>query len=386
MEKADLKWLYAVLLQQLLLISGCGGGGSSGSGETPRQLPTQPTQPPQPLESQAGCQAGEAARTTEVDGSIAGVWRGSLFDCSQEIIRQAILLVNSEGRFHLVSRDPDTSVASPAHLSGTLMVDGDTFDGSGTYFAHGPEGDYGTGMWVDGHSLGRHGLEGRWGADWGGYGYFRLDYDETATEVAFPGAAQGTWRGESSEQGLLWRLSDAGELQGEDAAGCRYSGEVSFSGQAAGQPSGVELQVAHCPIAGDYSGLLFWAMRGGRGELFAALSSDSSAMSFSLLFSIETYIPGEWVLEEPGYTRQWQIDPEGNISGADSDGCIYSGQINFAEAVDTGNAIEIDIANCTTSGSYTGVVVFSAPFGFQLVVVADSGGGESLELTLYKFD
>lgn len=262
----------STLLTLTLSISGCGGGGGGGSASGTAEPPSEQPggepgglEPPTPQPALFDCSSSAPAPTSDVDTPLAGVWEGTLVDCSSQTIHTVYAYVTDTGRLHLPWFSDGGGL-----LTGVIKADGDTFAGDGRHFD--PSGGWSAGLQLSG--LVREGnpivisddwiverarMEGLWSSESGHYGYFALDYGAGQNHPPIPlGGWPAEWDlwGASSIlpfQPTAWTIESGGAVTGEDAGGCTYSGQF-----AATDPQffyDLDLTISGCPLEGTYSGI-----------------------------------------------------------------------------------------------------------------------------------
>jgi hypothetical protein len=143
-----------------------------------------------------------------------------------------------------------------------MTTDGDLFLGIGVDIApHGVEYFSGptTSLFVQGAIAERQTLEGRWGTEWGDYGFFTFHYQQDLYERATPlEDLAGTWPSSTTYFGSPtdgeWVIKTDGSFSGSDERSCVQSGRFSLID---GRYSvvAVDLAVTGCDLAGTYKGL-----------------------------------------------------------------------------------------------------------------------------------
>jgi hypothetical protein len=269
-----------------LVCAGCNGTNDAApSGGPPVSSP--PAPPPAPSQS-VGCNTLSFARTSDIDALPGGIWSGWLVDCSdhpQSSFVQA--MVTEDGRFHIV-------VGDGRLLTGTLGTGGNLVDGHGIDYARdgfeyfsGPT----TGLFVQGTVVERQKLQGRWGTEWGGYGYFDLDYLQEAYERPTPLAdLAGAWPLYSNHTGIpvegVWTVEADGRFDGQDGAGCLYSGQFSLIDERFSIVA-VDISLSGCSRAGTYTGLAYREDLVDWYEKGIVISVDNGKQALHLSLAIE---------------------------------------------------------------------------------------------------
>ena len=253
-DQAMKRIIHSACIVLLVIFSGCNDhtpAGGSGEAAAPSPPPVQTPPPSQTL----GCNTLSFAKTSDVDALPGGVWYGSLIDCENNARYDYLTaLVSEDGRFRVIGENGHL-------LSGSLQTDGDTFYGNGVDFAasgieyfSGPT----TALFVQGSVLERNVLEGRWGTEWGFYGYFSFIYgQETYEKPISLDLLAGVWPsyyGESIEG--VWTIEADGRFNGQDQSGCLQSGHLALIDDRFSMLE-VELTVTGCELAGSYTGLAY---------------------------------------------------------------------------------------------------------------------------------
>ncbi len=247
------KFTHSVLAVLLLAFSGCNDDHRTGAPDIASvPLPPVPTPPPaQPLD----CNTVSFAKTSELDALPGGIWFGALVDCqNNETSDFVTALVSEDGRFRIIGEGGHL-------LRGSLQTDGDTFNGDGVDFAK--EGiEYFSGptthLFIAGSVEERSLLEGRWGTEWGFYGYFSFDYGQETYDKPTPlDSLAGVWQSPhgASIEGV-WTIEPDGRFHGQDQSGCFQSGKFALIDERYSVLE-VELTVTGCVLAGTYTGLAY---------------------------------------------------------------------------------------------------------------------------------
>ncbi len=240
-----------------LAIAGCGGGGGGAPIAAPVNQPGAPSAPPAPPVRGIDCGTLGFDKTTDKTAPPGGIWRRWTFNCANNTFHDiSLAIVTEDGRFRIIGADEHV-------LRGDLWMDGDTFDGFGVDFA--PTGvEYFSGpttsMFVAGNVRERELLEGRWGTEWGDYGYFGFDYKPSIYERATPLAdLAGTWptdRAGGPAPGV-WTIESDGRFEGQDDQGCLYAGQFYIIDDRFSVLD-IDLSVTDCGLAGFYTGLAYY--------------------------------------------------------------------------------------------------------------------------------
>jgi hypothetical protein len=198
------------------------------------------------------------AKTSDVNALPGGIWSGELVYCDGSPRFDFVTaFVTEDGRFRF-------DAGNHHLLSGALRTDGDTFYGTGVDFAAtGTEYLFGptTSLFVQGSVKERSELNGRWGTEWGSYGYFNFQYGEDAyDEPSSLDALAGVWQSiyHDGVDGLdgVWTIEPDGQFNGQDQKGCLYSGQFALIDDRFSLLE-VELMILGCDLAGSYTGLAF---------------------------------------------------------------------------------------------------------------------------------
>ena len=237
----------------LLLAAGCNDDSSVREYGIPAEPPPAAPQPP----TQAlGCTTTTFTPTAQIDALPGGFWIGSLVDCANNLQHDFVTaMISEDGRFRMLADNEHL-------LAGELQTAGDLFMGVGIDFA--PAGvEYFSGpttnLFVEGLIAERQKLEGRWGTEWGHYGYFTFDYVQPSYERPTPLAdLAGVWLSSATVMGMpvagAWTIESDGRLNGQDERGCLYSGQFSLIDDRYSIVS-AQVTVTACGFAGSYSGL-----------------------------------------------------------------------------------------------------------------------------------
>jgi hypothetical protein len=218
----------------------------------PPAAPVPPAQPPQGI----NCATVTFTPTAPLDALPGGVWQGSLVDCENNVQHDGVTaMISEDGRFRINAENGHL-------LAGELQTTRDLFRGSGIDFAaagveyfSGPT----TNLFVEGLVAERQSLAGRWGTEWGFYGYFTFDYVQQAYERPTSLAdLAGVWPSYATLSGVpaegSWTIEADGRFNGQDDRGCLQSGQFSLIDDRYSIVS-VQLTVIACEFAGNYSGL-----------------------------------------------------------------------------------------------------------------------------------
>lgn len=247
-DQAMKEFIHSGCVLLLFICSGC-------NNEPPVRVSDAAVTPPVPPVQTISCSTLDFAKTSDVDALPGGVWYGSLVDCENNVRYDDLTaLVSEDGRFRII--------AGYGHLlRGSLQTDGNTFYGSGVDFAaqgleyfSGPT----TGLFVQGSVVERSVFEGRWGTEWGFYGYFSFDYIQSIYDKPSSlDALAGVWPsfyGDGIEG--VWTIEPDGRFNGQDQSGCLQSGRFALIDDHFNMLE-VELTVTGCDLSGSYTGLAY---------------------------------------------------------------------------------------------------------------------------------
>jgi hypothetical protein len=160
-----------------------------------------------------------------------------------------------DGRFRFLSVD------TGGQFVGEIQVNGTAFTGSGTgYAATGLtwiDGSVTTSLTVRGDVGERQTLSGDWETGTGESGSFDYSYDSVYERASSLDTVAGTWT-EFDIVGnpiAVYQADSAGRYDGQDAAGCLYTGQISIL-DSAFNVYGIEVSITNCSSTdGNYSGL-----------------------------------------------------------------------------------------------------------------------------------
>ena len=110
-------------------------------------------------------------------------------------------------------------------------------------------------------------------------------------------------------------------------------------------------------------------------------SSDGGSGSFSLTYdpittrgsSLATITANWFVTDGSGYSMSLTIDSAGTLNGSDSDGCVYTGQVNIIDPTVNIYGISLTASSC---GFYDGA------YSGYAVVADDTGTNDALVFTV----
>ncbi|MFZ5622471.1 MAG: hypothetical protein ACOY5W_15740 [Pseudomonadota bacterium] len=90
-------------------------------------------------------------------------------------------------------------------------------------------------------------------------------------------------------------------------------------------------------------------------------SSDGGSGNFSLTYDPVTTrgsslatITANWFVTDGVYSMSIPIDATGAINGADSDGCVYTGQVNIIDPAVNIYGVSLTASVCAAAGAYSG--------------------------------
>lgn len=217
--------------------------------------PPAPVSPAQPAKG-INCATVTFTPTADFDALPGGVWQGSLVDCENSVQHEGVTaMISEDGRFRIIAENEHL-------LAGEWQTTRDLFRGSGVDFAaagveyfSGPT----TKLFVEGLVAERQSLTGRWGTEWGFYGYFSFDYAQQSYERPTSLAdLAGVWPSYATLSGApvegSWTIEADGRFNGQDERGCLQSGQFSLIDDRYSIVS-VQLTVMGCELAGSYNGL-----------------------------------------------------------------------------------------------------------------------------------
>jgi len=263
----------------LLSAAGCNDGMSVTKVTVPDVLPPLSTQTPD-------CSTESFVSASVLDALPGGIWQGTLVDCANDTRQElTTVMVSEDGRFRII--------ANEHLLAGSLQTSGDLFRGGGIDFAP-PGVEYFSGpttnLFVEGRIDERQVLEGRWGTEWGHYGYFTFYYDQQAYERPTSLAdLAGVWPSYATHSGSpiegVWTIEPDGRFNGQDALGCLQSGQFSLIDDRYSIVS-VQLTILGCELAGSFSGLARREDLVDWWEHGINMSVDDGARAFRILLAV----------------------------------------------------------------------------------------------------
>lgn len=229
--------------------AGSGGGAPPPTGGTPPATDNQ-VWPPTSFD----CSSDDPLNSSDIDAVPGGHWSGTLVNCTNDTYHPANVLVTEDGYFWMLG--PNGQL-----LSGTLDTFGDALIGTGIDFASAGT-DYASGgstsLWIDGLVAERNSLQGRWGTEWGSYGYFSFAYRDTyhvtPSSLEQLAGVWETWYISSGLEGGAWTIEADGQFRGGDAGGCVHSGQFDVIDDLYNLYA-VDLTVTDCDREGIYSGI-----------------------------------------------------------------------------------------------------------------------------------
>jgi len=213
------------ILTVVLLLSACGGGGSTGPGVEP-----------------------------VVDQTLGGLWFGTLTTDGVLGNQDLVGITSDDGRFRFVSVD------TLGQFIGTVQSSGTDVTGSGNGFA--PIGT----TWGDGSTVTpitvsatlhqRSSFSGTWAAGTGEAGTFEFNYDPDYEKTSSLALLIGVWTAYDDNLNpiVTFTIDADGLFSGQNVNGCTSLGQISII-----DPSfnvyDITSTVSNCFIAGDYAGL-----------------------------------------------------------------------------------------------------------------------------------
>lgn len=256
------------------------GDSDPGAGQPPGTAP--------PSAGSLDCSTPGFAQRSTVDALPGGIWQGSLVDCANKVQHDGVTaMVSEDGRFRILDEYEHL-------LAGVLQTTGDLFAGGGVDFAT-PGVEYFSGptthLWVDGRVAERQTLEGRWGTEWGFYGYFIFDYvQQSYARPTSLADLVGVWPVSATYlrnpvEGV-WTIAPNGWFSGQDDLGCLQSGQFSLIDDRYNIVS-VQLEVTDCELAGSYTGLATLQDLVDRWEKSITVSVDDGARALRIVLAIE---------------------------------------------------------------------------------------------------
>lgn len=171
---------------------------------------------------------------------------------------------------------------------------------------------------------------------------------------------QGIWRGTVTLDGMNLGLV-VGMIDDQGNANLiLYAGDSQLSGTISSIGSEVNKSFSNLSlfaIGGDLSDV-YGAVSGTvlAGSSLAATFSSAGGRMLELDLRFDSLylrqaslsaIAGDWRYGESGYTIDWQIDASGALSGTDTNGCSYSGQVSVPNASHNLYKMRYEISACT---------------------------------------
>jgi hypothetical protein len=257
------KIIYSTCIVLFYLLSGCNDDTRAAG---PREVAAGPEEAagppaPPPPNPRINCGTLSLAKTSDIDALPGGIWHGELVYCDDSPrFNFVTALVTEDGLFRIDAGDHHL-------LSGSLRMDGDTFNGHGVDFA-GAGTEYFSGpttsLFVQGSVKERSELDGRWGTEWGSFGYFSFYYGEDAYEKPSTlEALAGVWPSIYNDYinpidsvDGTWTIEPDGQFNGQDEKGCLHSGQFALIDDRFSLLE-VELTILGCDLAGYYTGLAY---------------------------------------------------------------------------------------------------------------------------------
>jgi hypothetical protein len=230
-HKCRRKWNVTLrgfwILTSVLLLTACGGGGSTG-----------PSFSPEPV----------------VDQTLGGLWFGTLTTDGVQGNQDLVGITTDDGRFRFISVD------TLGQFIGTGQTSGNDVTGSGNGFA--PMGT----TWGDGATVTpitvsatlhqRSSFSGTWGAGTGESGTFDFDYDADYEKSSSLALLVGVWAvyDDNSNPIVTFTIDAGGQFFGQNVNGCTSLGQISVIDSRANVYD-ITSTISDCFIAGDYAGL-----------------------------------------------------------------------------------------------------------------------------------
>ena len=185
--------------------------------------------------------------------------------------------------------------------------------------------------------------------------------DDDGGAVYEPGAyVQGIWRGEVLVDGTDMGLVVGMIAANGDANLILFGGDTQLRGIIWSDPTQIDASASFLSLfnfVGDLSGVyhLIDGTVVPASTIVANLkrSTDDSTLNLDLQFdpiyqragSLST-LAGTWRYESGGFTKQWQIDSSGALSGSDSNGCNYAGQVTVPDPAHNLYRMSYQITGC----------------------------------------
>ncbi len=242
---------HLISVISLTTLAACGGGGGSSDSNTD---------------------------TPVADAAVGGIWVGTVTDNVFNDPQLFLGVSTDDGRFRFLSAD------TLGQFVGAFDADGTLLSGSGVGIA--PVGN----TWLDnsttidismtGTITERTRMSGSWSGGTGETGTFSFSYDAMYDRGSSLTTVAGSWvsRDEFDNPVGSMTIDSAGRVDGQDAAGCLYSGDVTII-NASYNAYNLSMAVSNCgDLDGTYSGLAVVADAAGTDDLL--IYSVDNASSF----------------------------------------------------------------------------------------------------------
>jgi hypothetical protein len=183
---------------------------------------------------------------------------------------------------------------------------------------------------------------------------------DSSNQYVPPGAlTQGIWRGTAALDGqdiglLVGMIDDQG-----NANLILYSGDSQLRGSISSIGSEINNSFSYLSSfdeSGDMSEAFYFVSGSvsAGSTLTASLSTSGSRMlnldlHYDILYTRPASLPtisGNWRYSLSGYTINWQIAASGTLSGTDTNGCIYVGQVSVPNASHNLYQLRYQIEGC----------------------------------------
>lgn len=199
------------------------------------------------------------------------------------------------------------------------------------------------------------------GGGGGGGGAVGSDTATTASSIG------GIWDGvvtysDSSQEGIVGIVTESGEgVFLSDDGGLTFGNisksGTSFSGSFTGYaPSGSVFNAnGQAVISGTIDGSFSERSRLNIRSFYQGTQASTSAYAYDRTYerpSSISKISNTYFYSEPGYSESITISSVGDISGSNSDGCVYSGSVSIIDSRFNVYDVSFSVANC---GAYGGV-------------------------------
>jgi hypothetical protein len=232
------------------------------------------------------CDTAGPVKRSEVDAKPAGIWAGTLYDCSTGTWTAAHALVSEDGRFRIFSTEQQIGAAL---LTGVIETDGDTFTTNSGLFFYSDfacSSCWATSMFATGFVRDRDRIEGRWGTEWGGYGFFTFDFRaieyESANALNLLPGTWVIWLSGNNEPDLSWTFDANGEINGVDMSGCVYTGQWDAVDSSLNLFD-LGISVSGCSLDGYYAGMATWSS-GPFNDIVYVSIDDAQQTALQLVF------------------------------------------------------------------------------------------------------